>query len=105
LHRLRSYGNTNGSAYATMKGQRMTHGKEYRWGQRPPDYQPPDPPVPQPEPERVGNRLAVPHEAVVLARARAASLAAETAGLFGGLLTSRPYVTDVRLDPRIGDVL
>jgi hypothetical protein len=90
-----------------MKGQRMTHSKEYRWGQRPDDYQPPDPPVPQPEPDRVGNRLAVPHETVVLARARAAALLEETAGLLGGLIDAGvpPRVMSVRLDPRLGDRL
>jgi hypothetical protein len=84
----------------------MTRANGYRWGQRPSHYEPPNRPVPRPEPERVGNRLAVPHEAEVLARARAAALAEETAGLLGGLLDNRrPHTTNVRLDPRLGDVL
>jgi hypothetical protein len=88
-----------------MKGKRMPH--KYQWGKRPDDYQPPDPPPLELEPERVGNRVAVPHEAVVLARARAAALAVETAGLLGGLLDAKipRRVVNVRLDPRLGDRL
>jgi hypothetical protein len=88
-----------------MKGERMTH--KYAWGKRPDDYQPPAPPPPVPDPERVGNRPAVPHEVVVLARARAAALAVETAGLLGGLLDAEVprRVVNVRLDPRLGDRL
>jgi hypothetical protein len=80
---------------------------KYQWGKRPDDYQPPDPPPSlRLEPERVGNRPAVPHETVVLARARAAALAVETAGLLGGLLDEVPRrVVNVRLDPRLGDRL
>jgi hypothetical protein len=84
----------------------MTH--KYQWGKRPDDYQPPDPPPSlRLEPERVGNRVAVPHEAVVLARARAAALAVETAGLLGGLLDAGVprRVVNIRLDPRLGDRL
>jgi hypothetical protein len=44
-------------------------GHGYRYGQRPPDYEPPEPLPLVPDPPQINGRLATPHEVVVLARA------------------------------------
>jgi hypothetical protein len=60
----------------------------YHWGKKPPGWTPPPPPPPpRPEPVRCGNRIAAPHEIIVLQRAYAARLA-EDLELLAGVLSS-----------------
>jgi hypothetical protein len=56
-------------------------GHGYRYGQRPPDYEPPAPLPLVPDLPQINGRLAAPHEVVVLARAYAREAAADAARL------------------------